>query len=93
MGNVSADGKRLWVSGRFDDVVYAINTSDGRCDRHPGREGAARACCLAAARPLFVRAHRQHSELSLHGSVEFVFAESQASSRSVRPSGNRLKLS
>jgi len=29
MGNVSADGKILWLSGRFDDVVYAINTSSG----------------------------------------------------------------
>ena len=29
MGNVSADGKTLWLSGRFDDVVYAIDTSNG----------------------------------------------------------------
>ncbi|WP_338333076.1 YncE family protein [Acetobacter sp. LMG 32666] len=29
MGNVSADGKALWLSGRFDDVVYRINTDDG----------------------------------------------------------------
>ena len=29
MGNVSADGKRLWLSGRFDDVVYAIDTTTG----------------------------------------------------------------
>lgn len=29
MGNVSADGKTLWLSGRFDDVVYQINTEDG----------------------------------------------------------------
>jgi len=29
MGNVSADGKWLWLSGRFDDVVYAIDTSNG----------------------------------------------------------------
>ena len=29
MGNVSADGKLLWLSGRFDDVVYAIDTSTG----------------------------------------------------------------
>ena len=27
MGNVSADGKVLWLSGRFDNVVYAIDTS------------------------------------------------------------------
>jgi YVTN family beta-propeller protein len=29
MGNVSADGKTLWVSGRFDKVVYAIDTTTG----------------------------------------------------------------
>lgn len=29
MGNVSVDGKTLWLSGRFDDVVYAINTENG----------------------------------------------------------------
>jgi YVTN family beta-propeller protein len=29
MGNVSADGKMLWLSGRFDDVVYAIDTGSG----------------------------------------------------------------
>ena len=29
MGEVSADGKTLWFAGRFDDVVYAIDTSNG----------------------------------------------------------------
>lgn len=29
MGNVSADGKTLWLSGRFDDMVYAIDTATG----------------------------------------------------------------
>jgi len=29
MGNVSIDGKLLWLSGRFDDVVYAIDTTTG----------------------------------------------------------------
>jgi len=29
MGNVSADGKQLWLSGRFDDVVYDIDTTTG----------------------------------------------------------------
>lgn len=29
MGNVSADGKYLWLSGRYDDVVYAIDTDTG----------------------------------------------------------------
>jgi DNA-binding beta-propeller fold protein YncE len=32
MGNVSADGKRLWLSGRFDDVVYAIDPVTGHVD-------------------------------------------------------------
>lgn len=30
MGGVSADGKVLWVSGRFHAEVYAIDTSDGK---------------------------------------------------------------
>ncbi|MEO8837830.1 MAG: hypothetical protein ABI351_03865, partial [Herbaspirillum sp.] len=29
MGNVSADGKMLWLSGRFDDMVYRIDTTTG----------------------------------------------------------------
>ena len=29
MGNVSADGKTLWLSGRYDHVVYAIDTTTG----------------------------------------------------------------
>ncbi len=29
MGNVSADGKHLWLSGRYDDVVYRIDTGSG----------------------------------------------------------------
>ena len=29
MGNVSADGKQLWLSGRFDNVVYVLDTSNG----------------------------------------------------------------
>jgi YVTN family beta-propeller protein len=29
MGNVSADGQYIWLSGRFDNVVYRINTSNG----------------------------------------------------------------
>jgi YVTN family beta-propeller protein len=30
MGGVSADGKVLWLSGRYDSVVYAISTTNGR---------------------------------------------------------------
>jgi DNA-binding beta-propeller fold protein YncE len=33
MGNVSADGKYLWLSGRYDDVVYRIETTTARSTR------------------------------------------------------------
>lgn len=33
MGNLTADGKVLWLSGRFDDVVYAIDTDTGKVIR------------------------------------------------------------
>jgi DNA-binding beta-propeller fold protein YncE len=29
MGNVSADGRTLWLSGRYDNVVYAFDTATG----------------------------------------------------------------
>jgi YVTN family beta-propeller protein len=29
MGNLSIDGKLLWLAGRFDDVVYRIDTTSG----------------------------------------------------------------
>lgn len=29
MGNVSVDGKQLWLSGRYDRVVYVIDTTNG----------------------------------------------------------------
>ncbi|MDO9236019.1 MAG: YncE family protein [Aquabacterium sp.] len=32
MGNVSADGKHLWLSGRFDNVVYRFDTVTGAVD-------------------------------------------------------------
>jgi len=39
MGNVSADGKYLWLSGRYDDVVYRIETTSGAVDKiKVGRE-------------------------------------------------------
>ena len=30
MGGVSADGKVLWLSGRYSRVVYAIDTANGK---------------------------------------------------------------
>jgi YVTN family beta-propeller protein len=39
MGNVSVDGKVLWLSGRFDNVVYAIDTTSGEVQSVPvGKE-------------------------------------------------------
>ncbi len=39
MGNVSADGKQLWLSGRFDDEVYVFDTASGAVEKIPvGRE-------------------------------------------------------
>ncbi len=33
MGNVSADGRQLWLSGRFDDEVYVFDTQSGAVER------------------------------------------------------------
>ncbi|HXY93864.1 MAG TPA: YncE family protein [Acidimicrobiia bacterium] len=39
MGNVSVDGGTLWLSGRYDNVVYAINTLSGAVTKIPvGKE-------------------------------------------------------
>ncbi len=39
MGNLSADGKYLWLSGRYDDEVYRIDTTSGGVDKiKVGRE-------------------------------------------------------
>ena len=29
MGNLTADGAQLWVSGRYNNVVYVVSTTDG----------------------------------------------------------------
>jgi YVTN family beta-propeller protein len=33
MGGISADGRTLWLSGRYDNVVYAIDTTTGKLIR------------------------------------------------------------
>ncbi|HXH83756.1 MAG TPA: YncE family protein [Candidatus Tectomicrobia bacterium] len=39
MGNVSVDGRQLWLSGRYDNVVYVIDTTTGEVRTVPvGRE-------------------------------------------------------
>jgi YVTN family beta-propeller protein len=35
MGDVSADGRHLWLSGRWDNVVYRINTKTGAVNTIP----------------------------------------------------------
>ena len=35
MGNVSVDGKTLWLSGRFDNIVYAIDPATGKVKSIP----------------------------------------------------------
>jgi len=35
MGNVSIDGKMLWLSGRYDNAVYAIDTATGKVKSIP----------------------------------------------------------
>ena len=39
MGNVSADGKYLWLSGRYDNVIYRFDTANGAVEKiKVGRE-------------------------------------------------------
>jgi len=39
MGNVSADGRKLWLSGRYDNVVYVFDTTTGTVQKIPvGKE-------------------------------------------------------
>ncbi len=39
MGNVSADGTQLWLSGRYDNVVYVFDTTTGAVQTIPvGKE-------------------------------------------------------
>ena len=59
MGNVSADGKWLWLAARYDDVVYRFDTSSGDVHADQGRRRAARPDGVAAAGPLLAGAHRQ----------------------------------
>ena len=67
MGGVSADGRVLWLTGRYNAEVYAISTRTGRLlHRIPVGAGPARAVRLAAARPLLDRPHR-HPALGRRG--------------------------
>ena len=59
MGGVSADGKVLWLSGRYDSDVYAIDTATGKqLARVRGRLRSPRRVRVATARPILTRSHR-----------------------------------
>ena len=48
MGGVSADGKVLWLSGRYNAEVYAFDTTDGHLlARIPVGKGTARSLRLS----------------------------------------------
>ena len=65
MGGVSANGKVLWLSGRYSGVVYAISTRTGRLlARIPRGLRTARAERLATAGALLARPHR-HPALAM----------------------------
>ncbi len=62
MGGVSADGSILWLSGRYNSEVYAIDTRTGKLRaRIPVGLGTARALRVATARPLLARPHGNHA--------------------------------
>jgi YVTN family beta-propeller protein len=46
MGGVSADGKTLWLSGRYDAEVYAIDTSNGQLRARIGTPGSPHGLCV-----------------------------------------------
>ena len=58
MGGVSADGRVLWLSGRYNGEVYAIDTRSGRLiKRIPVGLGPHGAVRIPPARALLARAH------------------------------------
>ena len=50
MGGVSADGRVLWLSGRYNSEVYAISTSTGRL-LHRIPSATARMACASGPSP------------------------------------------
>ena len=52
MGGVSADGRTLWLTGRYDGVVYGFDTAAGRLVAKIKVGGSPHGIGLAATRPL-----------------------------------------
>ena len=59
MGNVSADGRHLWLSGRFDNEVYSFDTSTGSVARIAVGRTPHGLTIWPAARPVLAGAHRR----------------------------------
>ena len=51
MGGISADGRTLWLSGRYNDVVYAIDTTDRQPHPRRSRSAASRTACASGRSP------------------------------------------
>ena len=54
MGNVTADGSQLWLSGRYHRSVYVLSTADGSCSRR-SRSGTVRTGCACGRSPAGTR--------------------------------------
>ena len=54
MGNVTADGTQLWLSGRYDREVYVIATVDGHLIRR-SLSGTGRTACASGPSPAATR--------------------------------------
>jgi hypothetical protein len=46
MGNVTADGAQLWLSGRYDRSVYVLSTDDGHLIRTIGVGNGPHGLCV-----------------------------------------------
>ena len=90
MGGVSADGRTLWLSGRYNSVVYVLDTSDRQAaEADPRRQRTARTVRVAPAGALQPRPHRQHA-LTRRSSLT-VGAHREAGAR--RPDGAQCRCS
>jgi DNA-binding beta-propeller fold protein YncE len=61
MGNVTADGKQIWLVGTLGQCRLRDRHVGGRDEDNPGGHRAARPDGLAATGPLLARAHREHA--------------------------------
>ena len=77
MGGVSADGRVLWLIGRYNSEVYAISTSTGRL-LHRIRSARGRTVCASGPSPAATRSGTRGS-----------CAESQRAARPERRAGVR----